>query len=361
MIVGLLCVDTLEVFSQYSVSGKIDNHGGRIVLLAATLSGAYDTLGNIVSADGKFHFEGKVECPVASEIHAINTKLRIPVFLENERFVVTANTKQPAIYNVTGGGEMQRQRNEFQKEELRLLHWRDSIRIAYEMEYGKGDLFGNLQIRGLFEEYENLYSKAEDEFIRKHDNLVSANLIAMRCKKLSRDKTLSKKYALLGEEARSSIQGKWLKPYAEKIARIVQGGIAPDLVMQTPEGDTLSIYGIKAKVKILDFWASWCGPCRAENPNVRRIYETYKEKGLEIVSISLDAKTEAWRKAIKDDQLPWIHISDLKGWNSIVTDVYGIHAIPYLFVLDEDNRIIAEGIRGEKLEKCVLKALGMEK
>jgi thiol-disulfide isomerase/thioredoxin len=127
--------------------------------------------------------------------------------------------------------------------------------------------------------------------------------------------------------------------------------------MKTPEGKSLSLYDVKAKVKIVDFWASWCGPCRAENPNVKRIYEQYHSKGLEIVSVSLDVKQDAWVGAIKKDQLPWIHISDLKGWNSLATDVYEIHAIPRLFVLDAENKIIAEGLRGEKLEECVREAL----
>lgn len=148
-----------------------------------------------------------------------------------------------------------------------------------------------------------------------------------------------------------------MKPFAEKIAALVVGGTAPDLRMQTPEGDSLSIYGVKAKAKIIDFWASWCGPCRAENPNVKKIYERYKSKGLEIIGVSLDVKVDAWRKAIETDGLPWLHMSDLKGWNSIVTDVYQIHGIPMLFVLDENNRIVGEGLRGEELEKCVQKVL----
>ena len=171
------------------------------------------------------------------------------------------------------------------------------------------------------------------------------------------EKELSKKYDLLGKKAKATIPGCYVKPYAEKIAALIVGGIAPDLQMKTPDGKSLSIYGVKAKAKIIDFWASWCGPCRAENPNVKKVYEKYKSKGLEIIGVSLDVKVDAWRKAIETDGLPWLHMSDLKGWNSIVTDVYQIHGIPMLFVLDENNRIVGEGLRGEELEKCVQKVL----
>lgn len=347
----------VSVQAQYKVSGEIKHYEGRILLLAPTSSGACDTLGNMLSADGTFRFAGKVELSTAANICVPGTKLRFPVLLEQSEIRLEADAKNPTGYRIVGGGEMQRIRNGFREKEFQLTHQRDSLRAIYEKVYGKNDYFGQLQVKGLIQQYDDLYDAEEDKFIQEHDNLVSAQLLFERMSKLIRNKTLWAKYSLLGEQARNSVQGRYLKPYAEKISRIVVGGIAPDLKMQTPDGGTLSLYEVKAKVKVLDFWASWCGPCRAENPNVKRIYEKYKSQGLEIVSVSLDAKANAWRKAIEADGLPWKHMSDLKGWNSIVTDVYEIHAIPRIFVLDRDNRIIAEGIYGEELEKCVKEAL----
>ncbi|MFR6381343.1 MAG: TlpA family protein disulfide reductase [Odoribacter splanchnicus] len=188
-----------------------------------------------------------------------------------------------------------------------------------------------------------------------NDNIVSASLLAWRKDRLMEKKNLSKKYDLLGKKAKATIPGCYVKPYAEKIAALIVGGIAPDLQMKTPDGKFfLFMVKAKAKIMILGFW---CGPCRAENPNVKKVYEKYKSKGLEIIGVSLDVKVDAWRKAIETDGLPWLHMSDLKGWNSIVTDVYQIHGIPMLFVLDENNRIVGEGLRGEELEKCVQKVL----
>ena len=270
---------------------------------------------------------------------------------------MSEDVKQLKVYEVAGGGKMQKLRNEFRKKELELQRECDSIRKEYEAEYGKDDYFSRLQIKGLLLRYEDLYDEAEDEFLKANDNIVSAALLAWRMERLMERKSLSKKYELLGMNARATVPGCYVKPFAEKIAALVVGGTAPDLRMQTPEGDSLSIYGVKAKAKIIDFWASWCGPCRAENPNVKKIYERYKSKGLEVIGVSLDIKVDAWCKAIEADGLPWLHMSDLKGWNSIVTDVYQIHGIPMLFVLDENNRIVGEGLRGEELEKCVQKVL----
>lgn len=356
MLVGLLFM-SLQMFGQYKISGHIKNHGGRILLLVQDAAGKYDTLANSLTANGKFYFTGKVRRPIAAEIRAVNTRLRIPIFLEKGDYKVSADVKQLKVYEVAGGGKMQKLRNEFRKKELELQRECDSIRKEYEAEYGKDDYFSRLQIKGLLLRYEDLYDEAEDEFLKANDNIVSAALLAWRMERLMERKSLSKKYELLGMNARATVPGCYVKPFAEKIAALVVGGTAPDLRMQTPEGDSLSIYGVKAKAKIIDFWASWCGPCRAENPNVKKIYERYKSKGLEIIGVSLDVKVDAWRKAIETDGLPWLHMSDLKGWNSIVTDVYQIHGIPMLFVLDENNRIVGEGLRGEELEKCVQKVL----
>lgn len=135
------------------------------------------------------------------------------------------------------------------------------------------------------------------------------------------------------------------------------GGIAPDFTLETPEGEPISLYSIKSKVKILDFWASWCAPCRAENPNVKKVYEKYHDAGLEILSVSLDNKKERWIEAIKQDGLPWIHVSDLLGWECVAAKLYDIRGIPRVIVLDEDNRIVATGLRGKELDECVSKVL----
>ena len=136
ILVGLLLIG-LQVFGQFKINGEIKNHGGRILLLVQDVTGKYDTLGNSLTADGKFCFTGKVKQPTAAEICAVNTRLRFPVFLEKGDYDVRADVKQPKSYEVLGGGKMQELRNEFRKKELMLQHERDSIRKEYEKSYGK--------------------------------------------------------------------------------------------------------------------------------------------------------------------------------------------------------------------------------
>jgi thiol-disulfide isomerase/thioredoxin len=124
---------------------------------------------------------------------------------------------------------------------------------------------------------------------------------------------------------------------------------APDLMGMTPDSSTFALSKLRGKVVLVDFWASWCGPCRRENPNVVANYKKYKDKGFEILGVSLDRDINAWRKAIKDDGLPWFHISDLKGWQSAHAALYSVSSIPQTVLVDKEGKIIVRNIRGEQL------------
>jgi peroxiredoxin len=137
------------------------------------------------------------------------------------------------------------------------------------------------------------------------------------------------------------------------IENVEIGKKAPDFTMQTSEGKELSLSYFKGKLLILDFWASWCGPCRRENPNVVKLYNKYHSKGLEVLSVSLDKNKERWLKAIKDDNLIWNHVSDLKAWNSKVAKLYTVQSIPHIILINRKGTIVAKNLRGEELEKKI--------
>ena len=129
------------------------------------------------------------------------------------------------------------------------------------------------------------------------------------------------------------------------------GTIAPDFTMNNPEGKPIQLSSLRGKVVMIDFWASWCGPCRQENPNVVRLYQQYHEKGFEIIGVSLDRTKEDWVKAIQDDKLTWIHVSDLQYWQNAAALLYSVKLIPQSYLLDKEGKIIAKGLRNEQLDK----------
>ena len=136
------------------------------------------------------------------------------------------------------------------------------------------------------------------------------------------------------------------------------GDIAPDIALASPDGKNYSLSDLKGKVVLLDFWASWCGPCRRENPAVVKVYDKYKDQGFTVFSVSLDGSTDRWKKAITQDKLSWpYHVSDLKKWGSAPAKQYGVSSIPKTFMIDRDGKIASIGLRGAHAIEAELKKI----
>ena len=152
-----------------------------------------------------------------------------------------------------------------------------------------------------------------------------------------------------------------MKAQEEQMARldnlIPVGSEAPDFAQSAPDGKNLSLSSLRGKVVLIDFWASWCKPCRMENPNVKRVYERFKGKGFEILGVSLDKDKNAWTGAIAQDGLPWKHVSDLAFWNNAAAQQYGVSSIPYTVLVDRDGKVLAKNLRGPALEEKLAEVL----
>ncbi len=164
----------------------------------------------------------------------------------------------------------------------------------------------------------------------------------------------------LKESLKQTPLGKELRIQLNSMNAVQIGKTAPDFSARDTSGNMVSLSSLKGKYLLLDFWASWCGPCRNENPNVVKAYQKFKDKNFEILGVSLDDEhaKEKWLKAIKDDQLTWVQVSDLKGWQSEVAELYHVRGIPQNFLLNPEGVIIATDLRGEKLLKTLEDILG---
>ncbi len=148
-----------------------------------------------------------------------------------------------------------------------------------------------------------------------------------------------------------------LKEREEKGKSSEVGAKAPDFTAPGPNGEQITLNEVLGKVTLVDFWAAWCKPCRAENPNVVAVYKKYHDKGLNILGVSLDRKAEDWKKAIADDGLDWNHVSHVQYFNDPVAKLYNVDAIPAAFLLDENGVIVAKNLRGPALEAKVAELL----
>lgn len=149
-----------------------------------------------------------------------------------------------------------------------------------------------------------------------------------------------------------------LKSNIDNAKNFVVGAIAPDFEQNTPDGQPMKLSDLRGNVVLVDFWASWCGPCRRENPHVVKLYDKYKSKGFEVLGVSLDRTKSKWENAIAKDKLTWKHVSDLKGWKNQVAKQYSVRSIPHTILLDKDGRILARNLRGADLDAKLKELFG---
>lgn len=142
---------------------------------------------------------------------------------------------------------------------------------------------------------------------------------------------------------------------AAQLGSVIEGAPAPEIELNDQNGNVVKLSSLKGKVVLIDFWASWCGPCRRENPNVKRVYDKYKNYGFEIYGVSLDNNKSGWLAAIEKDKLTWYHVSDLQGWNSSAAKLYGVRGIPKTFLLDREGNILKVDMRADELDQFLAK------
>jgi len=334
---------------QFTVSGQISHFKDSIIYMNY---GPFDgsRTDTVKVNNGHFVFSGSVTEPVPAMIFTPNFHVKIDLYVDNASITVAGDADSMYSYKVSGNAAV----NEFETfNQMVIAHRRATIALYNEAYNRKtaGDSLGAAKIQ---QQADSQYRYEHDirlNFIRTHP---ASYVSARELLQMSDNAFLAesrKLYSALDEKVRQSAQGKEVAARIALLSSIETGKEALDFTQQNLDGNPVRLSSFRGKYVLLEFWASWCGPCRGENPNLRKQYQLYKDKGLEIIGVSLDHDKQAWKQAIEKDQLPWIHVSDLKGWKNAVSASYGIMGVPANFLIDPNGRIIAQNLRGETLNK----------
>lgn len=341
---------------EFVIKGQIELDEGHLLVLTQTLEGT-DTLARAPFSGENFSISGKLDNPVVARLAVEGYEGGFVMMLE-PGVTYTANLTRSGKGDIRGG-KLQQAYLDYQ---AIVQKANGDIRALKQKMAEAGAQKHFKTVKELQEKADKVQQDAKvkmNALIRRNaDNVLAAYLQTAGLERVNDLAPLKQAYASLSEKAKTTMPGRVLAARIAEIEQVALASTAPDFTLSTPDGEQVSLYGVKGKLKIVDFWASWCGPCRMENPNMVKLYNDFKDKGLAVVSVSLDERKAAWVQAIKKDGMPWIHVSDLKGWKGEVVKLYHVDAVPCILVLDENNRILAKNIRAEQLRAFVEERLG---
>lgn len=358
--------------SSFQLSGTFTNATkGDIIYFEELAPGAKVTLDSAIIDDkGNFSFMHASPSAGFYRVKVNEQNFAMLVVDSTQKIVLTGDYKNIGNTYQTTGSEDTEIFLEFNKLGKEIQQRTDSMQQAFQAMVGTMKM-DSVRMDSLNKVFGEIYNKLIDVYQERFAGLVtkakSSLAVLAGIQQLNPNKYLSLykevDIALTAKYPNSKYLANLKKDIAafemqsQKASKLALGSVAPDFSLTTPDGKTLALSSFRGKVVLVDFWASWCGPCRKENPNVVAMYKKYHSKGFEIYGVSLDDNKDKWLKAIEADGLIWNHASDLRGWDSQAAKLYGVDAIPFTLLLDKQGKVIGKGLLGKELEQKVAEAL----
>ena len=352
--------------NEFLISGTANGieNGKKVFIEVQTETGTL-TKDTAVVTDGKFELKGITEEIDLGFIRIENEQINLPLILEEGKIEI--NIVKDSLHKSTLGGTPNNDKFQKFNTESRAI----SEKVAkFEKDNGpemqKAQMSNDtVTINKLLKEYKKFQNEMNDyskKFIKENPDAYLSVLLLENflMRQYLTPEEIKSYFEGLDKDVKETKSGKKIKTALDSMTAIVIGKPAPNFSAPSPEGKTISLKESLGKVTIIDFWASWCGPCRAENPNVVALYNEFHPQGLNIIGVSLDKDAAKWKEAIAKDGLIWPHVSNLKFWEDPIAKQYNVQSIPATFILDEKGNIVAKDLRGEELRAKVAALLGVK-
>ena len=350
--------------NDFTINGSTDvNDGSKVYILQADQNNQPYIKDSTIIKNSKFKFTGEAATPEISYFQVEGVNGYVLSIIESGK--INADIYKDSITtSLVTGTKSNNDFNKYRQQTKSLVQ--DINQIAYEQQQAifSNDLELASKLRKDISQKEREVMLYEWDFIiNNRDSYMSALLLEvfMVENKVNKD-SIIEVFNTFSNRIKISNVGKniadLLRQYEDPIN---VGELAPDFTAPSLDGGNITLSENLGKVTLIDFWAAWCRPCRVENPNLVKLYKKYSSSGLQIVGVSLDRTKEQWEKAVSDDNLPWIHVSNLNFWNDPIARQYSIRAIPQSFLLDEKGYVIAKNLRGLSLDQKVESALSQNK